>query len=69
MKAYVNGLGIRIIGDLPIYVSLDSADVWSERREFFLDGRDMPGKVAGCAAGLLLRRRPALGNPCMTGRP
>ena len=47
LKAYVNGLGIRIIGDLPIYVSLDSADVWSERREFFLDGRDMPGKVAG----------------------
>ena len=37
LKDHVNGLGVPIIGHLPIYVSLDSADVWSERREFLLD--------------------------------
>ena len=37
LKAYAGEQGVRIIGDLPIYVSLDSADVWSERRFFRLD--------------------------------
>ena len=30
LKRYINGLGIRIIGDIPIYVAMDSSDVWSE---------------------------------------
>ena len=47
MKQYANGLGVKIIGDLPIYVSLDSADVWSERKEFLLDGDGLPARVAG----------------------
>ncbi len=37
LKAYVNSLGIRIIGDLPIYVAEDSADVWSAPGLFDLD--------------------------------
>ena len=47
LKDHANGLGVRIIGDLPIYVSLDSADVWSERREFLLDKAGRPSRVAG----------------------
>lgn len=41
LKTYVNGLGLGLIGDLPIYVSLDSADVWSERKEFLLDEEEI----------------------------
>ena len=37
LKAYIHSLGIRIIGDLPIYVAMDSADVWAEPEMFQLD--------------------------------
>ena len=37
LKSYINGLGIRIIGDIPIYVAMDSSDVWSEPEKFQLD--------------------------------
>ena len=47
-KAYVNGLGISIIGDLPIYVSGDSADVWANPEQFQLDKDGLPTEVAGC---------------------
>ena len=48
LKQYANGLGISIIGDLPIYVALDSADVWANRSQFQLDGNGLPTEVAGC---------------------
>ena len=48
LKAYANGKGVRIIGDLPIYVSGDSADVWSEPDQFQLDENGIPTEVAGC---------------------
>ena len=47
LKEYVNSLGIQIIGDVPIYVSLDSSVVWSEREQFLLVGEGRPSKVAG----------------------
>ena len=47
-KGYVNGLGVSIIGDLPIYVAGDSADVWANPALFQLDGRGLPTEVAGC---------------------
>ena len=34
LREYVNGKGIRIIGDLPIYAALDSADVWAHPEQF-----------------------------------
>lgn len=46
-KNYVNNLGIRLIGDIPIYVPLDSADVWSEPCQFQLDGDNLPVAVSG----------------------
>lgn len=63
LKTYVNGLGLGLIGDLPIYVSLDSADVWSERGEFLLDGDGKPTKVAGVPPDYFSRDGQLWGNP------
>ena len=48
LKKYANGLGLSIIGDLPIYVSGDSADVWSNPDQFQLDENGRPTEVSGC---------------------
>ena len=48
LKRHANALGVSIIGDLPIYVALDSADVWSNRSQFQLDEGGLPTEVAGC---------------------
>ena len=51
LKAYCNGLGLKIIGDIPLYVAADSADVWAHPELFKLDKELRPVKVAGGAAG------------------
>ena len=48
LRAYANKKGIKIIGDIPIYVSLDSADAWSHPELFQLDEQCTPKAVAGC---------------------
>ena len=49
LKAYVNSLGIEIIGDIPIYVSADSVDTWSHPEDFKIDMKTFePIVVAGC---------------------
>ena len=48
LKAYANEKGIRIIGDIPIYVAYDSADVWTHPELFQLDQDNHPLAVAGC---------------------
>lgn len=48
LKAYVNEAGIRIIGDIPIYVAMDSADAWAHPELFQLDEQNVPYAVAGC---------------------
>ena len=48
LKTYANERGISIIGDLPIYVSLDSVDVWAHPELFQLDENKIPKEVAGC---------------------
>ena len=47
IKAYANERGVRIVGDVPIYVSLDSADVWANREQFQLERDNYPTAVAG----------------------
>ena len=47
LKTYIHSLDIKIIGDLPIYVALDSADVWAEPEWFQLDSRNVPTEVSG----------------------
>ena len=48
LRTYANEHGVKIIGDLPIYVSLDSVDVWAHPELFQLDGDKVPREVAGC---------------------
>ena len=48
LHAYANSRNIRIIGDMPIYVSPDSADVWAHTELFQMDGDGRPQAIAGC---------------------
>ncbi len=47
LRAYANRRGIQIIGDVPFFVRHDSVDVWSHRRLFMLDKRNLPRVVSG----------------------
>jgi 4-alpha-glucanotransferase len=47
IKAYANEKGIRIIGDIPIFVALDSADVWANTRLWYFDADLQPTVVSG----------------------
>ena len=62
-KQYVNALGISVIGDLPIYVALDSADVWANRSQFQLDEAGLPTEVAGCPPDAFTADGQLWGNP------
>lgn len=48
LKTYANSRGVSIVGDLPIYVAQDSAEVWAHPEEFQLDGDLQPIEVSGC---------------------
>ena len=63
LKSYINSLGIGIIGDLPIYVAMDSADVWAERSMFRLDSRGIPTEVAGVPPDYFSKDGQLWGNP------
>lgn len=63
LRSYVNGKGIRIIGDVPIYVPLDSADVWADPALFQLDEDLMPTAVAGCPPDGFSEDGQLWGNP------
>ena len=47
LRSYATRAGIRIVGDIPIYVALDSADVWTNREYFYLSEDLHPQKIAG----------------------
>ena len=63
LRKYANDNGIRIIGDLPIYVPLDSADVWSHPENFQLTRSRRPRVVAGCPPDGFSRNGQCWGNP------
>ena len=63
LKRYANDRGISILGDLPIYVSGDSADVWANPRQFQLDGEGRPTEVAGCPPDGFSEDGQLWGNP------
>ena len=63
LKSYVNGLGIRVIGDLPIYVAMDSADVWAEPEMFRLDEHGVPAEVSGVPPDYFNADGQLWGNP------
>ena len=63
LKAYANGKKIRIIGDIPIYVALDSADTWANPELFQLDETGTPIAVAGCPPDAFSATGQLWGNP------
>ncbi len=63
LREYIHSLGIRIIGDLPIYVAMDSADLWAEP-EFFQLGEDhVPTEVSGVPPDYFTADGQLWGNP------
>ncbi len=63
IKEYANGKGVKVIGDIPIYVALDSADVWAEPEQFQLDERRRPSCVAGVPPDYFSEDGQLWGNP------
>lgn len=63
LREYANRNGICIIGDLPIYVALDSADIWANPQYFQLDEKLMPTQVAGCPPDGFAEGGQLWGNP------
>ena len=63
LRSYAGSKGIRIIGDVPIYVPLDSADVWAAPELFQLDENRRPEVVAGCPPDAFTEEGQLWGNP------
>lgn len=63
LKKYANSQGIKIVGDIPIYVSLDSADTWADPKLFQLDATGHPTRVAGCPPDCFSADGQLWGNP------
>ena len=63
LKEYANNNGIKIIGDLPIYVAEDSSDAWGNSSIFNLDENSMPKTVAGCPPDFFSKTGQLWGNP------
>lgn len=63
LKTYANEQGIQIIGDIPIFVSMDSADVWANRHLFQLDEKGYPVAVAGVPPDYFSETGQLWGNP------
>lgn len=63
LRAYANERGVKIIGDMPIYVSADSSDVWANPELFQLDADGNPALVAGCPPDQFAVEGQIWGNP------
>ncbi len=63
VKAYANERGVRIIGDIPIFVAYDSADVWCNQQLFKLDADGRPAVVAGVPPDFFSETGQLWGNP------
>ncbi len=63
VRQYAADRGVRIIGDVPIYVDLDSVDVWVHRDIFQLDAEGRPARVAGVPPDFFSKTGQRWGNP------
>lgn len=63
LRAYAKKQGIQFIGDIPIYVAMDSADVWSDPQYFMLDRDNVPTEVAGVPPDAFTADGQLWGNP------
>ena len=63
VKAYAHDRGVKLIGDVPIFVAADSADVWSNPESFYLDEHRRPTVVAGVPPDYFSATGQLWGNP------
>jgi 4-alpha-glucanotransferase len=63
LRAYAHRYGMEIIGDIPIYVGIDSIDVWANREVFLLDKNDQPTFVGGVPGDYFNADGQLWGNP------
>lgn len=63
VKEYAHAHGVEIMGDLPFYVGLDSADVWQNQEDFLLDAQGNPSHVAGVPPDYFSEDGQRWGNP------
>lgn len=63
LRAYCNVRGIKLMGDIPMYVAYDSTDVWADRDLFDLDDNGRPNKVAGVPPDYFSATGQRWGNP------
>ena len=67
IKKYAHENDVKIIGDMPIYVAMDSADVWASPENFQLDGELNPTEVAGVPPDYFSEEGSCGETRCMTG--
>ena len=63
LRAYANKKGVEIIGDIPIYVAMDSADVWADKKLCQFGPNAAPLEVAGCPPDSFTAEGQLWGNP------
>lgn len=63
LRSYANSKGVKIMGDMPIYVALDSVEVWSQPQNFQLDDNFVPKAVAGVPPDYFCEEGQLWGNP------
>ncbi len=63
LKAYANKKGVRLVGDVPIFVAHDSSDVWANRGEYYLDAMGNPTVIAGVPPDYFSPTGQRWGNP------
>lgn len=63
LREYARGRGVQVIGDIPIFVALDSSDAWANRGQFLFDDRGQPTVVAGVPPDYFSETGQLWGNP------
>ncbi len=63
LKSYANSRGVSLVGDIPVYVSSDSADVWASPKQFLLDGDNYPLLKSGVPPDCFSATGQLWGNP------
>ncbi len=63
IRSYANECGLQVIGDIPIYVSIDSHDVWAHKSNYLLDSDGRPTHVAGVPPDYFSEDGQLWGNP------
>ena len=63
LRDYAHAHGVKIVGDIPIFLALDNADVWGNKKQFKLDSKGYPTEVAGVPPDYFSATGQLWGNP------